>query len=800
MKISYNWLQNLLDFNLSIENTSDLLTDIGLEVEKTNKYSSITTDLSQLVIGEVVECFKHPNADRLKVTKVNVGLKSNLIIVCGAPNVDVFQKVIVAPVGAVLKTRLNESFKIKKSKIRGIESHGMICAEDEIGVGSNHDGIIVLKNKFKIGDSASKVYKPYNDDVFEIGLTPNRCDAISHYGVARDLKAALSYRNESSEYELILPSISNFTNLRLAPKILVNIIDSKLCNRFCGIIIKNIKIKPSSDKIKNKLNAIGLKSINNIVDITNYVMHEIGQPLHAYDLEKIKSGKIEIKTLNKKTKFITLDSEEIIVDNDDLMICDGDIPMCLAGIYGGEHYSVSNETKTIFLESAFFNPVSIRKSSKKHNINTDSSYRFERGVDIDMVEYALKRAAALILEDCDCEIICDVIDEYPNKNQEKEIVLNFDKINSLIGYDIDKLKVKSILNLLDFKINNVNDISVGITIPSYRHDVSRECDVVEEILRIHGYNNIPENENIKFSLSSKTNNNFKYQNIVSDYLSSVGFNEIMNNSLVKENSNHYKSEPVSLINSISKDISIMRLDLLDGFLNTISYNSNRKNYSNNLYEFGSIYKKESNKYYEKKVLGIVMNGDLIKKSWNNVAVSSSFYFLKNVILNIFKRFNIDYIEEIIDSNNLIIHSNKVQLSEISKINSSQFSDYGIKSDIFYCIIDCDLLYSLVASDFFNVKKISKFPIVIRDFSFLVNDRVIYSDLKKTILSTNPDLIKSIKLNDSYNPKNSENKKSYSFSVYLESSEKTLSDKEINKISKKIIKKVSQNFDAEIRDQ
>ena len=461
MNISYKWLKELLDFNLSVNNVSDLLTDIGLEVEKVNDYEFPSTDLSKLLIGLVKESKKHPNADRLKVTKVDVGGNEDLTIVCGAPNVSEGQKVVVAPVGTNLITSTNESFKINKSKIRGIESEGMLCAEDEIGVGDSHDGIIVLNKKYKIGDPVSKVYKKYQDKIFEIALTPNRCDAISHYGVARDLSAALSYRNDK-KYELILPSVLNYSNLKLSPGVIVDIKDSSLCNRFCGLVIKGIKIKPSSEEIKNKLISIGLKPINNVVDITNLVMHELGQPLHAYDLDKIKSGRIEIKTLKDKTVFKTLDEQEIKLSKNDLVICDGDIPMCLAGVYGGYEYSVNNQTKTIFLESAYFNPISVRKTSKNHSINTDSSYRFERGVDIEMVDYALKRAASLIKDSCDGEIICDIIDEYPSKIEEKNIVLNFEKINSLIGYEIDKLKIISILNFLDFKINNVTDISVCI--------------------------------------------------------------------------------------------------------------------------------------------------------------------------------------------------------------------------------------------------------------------------------------------------------------------------------------------------
>ena len=798
MNISYKWLKELLDFNLSVNNVSDLLTDIGLEVEKVNDYEFPSTDLSKLLIGLVKESKKHPNADRLKVTKVDVGGNEDLTIVCGAPNVSEGQKVVVAPVGTNLITSTNESFKINKSKIRGIESEGMLCAEDEIGVGDSHDGIIVLNKKYKIGDPVSKVYKKYQDKIFEIALTPNRCDAISHFGVARDLSAALSYRNDK-KYELILPSVLNYSNLKLSPGVIVDIKDSSLCNRFCGLVIKGIKIKPSSEEIKNKLISIGLKPINNVVDITNLVMHELGQPLHAYDLDKIKSGRIEIKTLKDKTVFKTLDEQEIKLSKNDLVICDGDIPMCLAGVYGGYKYSVNNQTKTIFLESAYFNPISVRKTSKNHSINTDSSYRFERGVDIEMVDYALKRAASLIKDSCDGEIICDIIDEYPTKIEEKNIVLNFEKINSLIGYEIDKLKIKSILNFLDFKINNVTDISVGIEIPKYRHDVNRECDVVEEILRIHGYNNIPNDETLKFSLSTINNDNNKFQNLISNYLSSISFNEIMNNSLVQNDPDNSSSEIVKLKNSISNDISIMRTNLLDGFLKAISYNINRKSVKNNFYEFGSVYGYKLNSYTESKRLGIAINGDIVEKSWSNKSFPAQIFYLKNVVVNILELFKISYSEHL-NNDRLTLKNGGSTIAEIRSVSSDKLKDFGIKSIISTSFADIFLLFSKIKPNFFNVKSVSKYPKVVRDFSFLVEDDVLFSKMKNTILSIDPNIIGDIKLGDSYRPDKSNGKKSYSFSVTINPSEGTLSDKQIKRISDKIVKSVSKEFNAVLRDQ
>jgi phenylalanyl-tRNA synthetase beta chain len=529
-------------------------------------------------------------------------------------------------------------------------------------------------------------------------------------------------------------------------------------------------------------------------------MHEIGQPLHAYDLDKIKSGKIEIKTLNNEKSFITLDGVEIKVGKDDLMVCDGDVPMCIAGVYGGQDHSVNNETKTIFLESAFFNPVSVRKTSKKHNINTDSSYRFERGVDIEMVQYALKRAATLIVEDSDSEIICDLIDEYPVKIEEKDVVLNFEKVNNLIGYDIDKLKVKSILNLLDFKINNVTDVSAGITIPSYRHDVNRECDVVEEILRIHGYNNIPNDEHVKFSLSPISNNHYKYQNLISNYLSSLGLNEIMNNSLVSEKSNSNENNLVTLKNSISNDISIMRPNLIDGILNSISYNLNRKSLTNNFFEFGSIYHKIGKKYIQKKVLGIALNGEIISKTWATNSIKTDFFHLKNIIINLFRKFNLPFSEEISENIDLQIKTENKLIATINQVSLSKLNSSGIKSEVYYSHVDLDLFYSLINEKFFDVKPISKYPKVVRDFSFLINDKVLFNDVRDTVLSISPKYINDVNLTDSYSPKNNNGKISYSFSVSLSSNEKTMSDKEIKIISEKIITTVSKKHEAVIRDQ
>jgi phenylalanyl-tRNA synthetase beta chain len=796
MKISFKWISEIIDENLDFEECAELLTDIGLEVEKSNVFSNTNTDLSQLLIGKVKECIKHPNADRLKLTTVDIGDTDDLKIVCGAPNVDVDQTVVVAPVGSTLTSIKGDSFKIKKAKIRDVESHGMLCAEDEIGIGESHDGIIILDQEIKPGTKVSKVFKSYSDKIFEIGLTPNRCDAISHFGVSRDLRAAISYRKDK-QIDLISPSISNFHNTIISPNLNIDISDSKDCRRFCGLVINNIEIKDSPDFIKNRLNAIGINPINNIVDITNYVMHELGQPLHAYDRNKIKSNTIKIQKFSRPKKFITLDGEERDLTTYDLMICDDNTPMCIAGIYGGLNHSVSDDTTTIFLESAYFDPVTIRKSSKHHLLNTDSSYRFERGVDLDNIDYALKRAAALIVEHCNGEIISDLMDEYPGKIDEKNIVLNFNNVDKLIGFKIDKLKIKSILNLLDFKINNVTDISAGITIPNYRHDVNRECDVIEEILRIHGYNNIEIDKKLNISISSLTNSNNKYQNLISNYLSSIGFNEIMNNSLVGEKSSQNDNK-VILLNSLSSDISAMRTSLLPGMLKSLSHNINRKNTDLKFYEFGSTYKKHNKVYKESKKLGIILSGDIIQSSWYLKNTKSDLFILKNIILNILEKFGINYTET--HENNKIVLSYSNNNARIEKVDKSLLSKFEINdSEVFYASIEIDSIYSSKTDEFFKINKLSKYPQVRRDFSFIIDDKITFSELKNTIKQTSK-LIKEIKLMDVYDGKPlKSNEKSYSFSVVLEDINKTLEDSEINKVSEKIIKEISKRFNAVLRN-
>ena len=684
MNISFNWLSEFLKLDLKIDEVSNILTDIGLEVEGIKDYQEIKGNFEGLIVGEVIECSKHPNADRLKLTKVDVGSEI-LQIVCGAPNVDVNQKVVVATVGTTLYPLNGEKFKINKSKIRGEVSQGMICAEDEIGLGSSHDGIIILDNKIKKGKKVSSIYENYNDKIINIGLTPNRSDAMSHFGVARDLRAALIHKEVKTE--LITPSVSSFHVNSRIHKVNVIVEDSSLCPRFMGVCIEDIKVKDSPKWLQNKLKAIGLSPLNNVVDITNYVLHEIGQPLHAYDLNKINSKSIEVKTLKEKTKFETLDGVIRDLSKDNLMICDKDIPMCIAGVFGGSEHGITDETTSIFLESAYFDPVSIRKTAKFHGLNTDASFRFERGICIDTVEYALKRASILICEICEGKVSSDIIDEFPNKPEEKSILLNFEKTNKLIGQEIPREEIKSILTSLDFKINNITETGVGITVPFYRHDVTRECDVVEEVLRIYGYNEISLSNKLSIPLNQENLNlSYKVENTISSLLIPLGFNEIMNNSLTDNKLNISDRKEINVLNSISSDISQLRTTLIDSSLKTLRFNLNRKNSNNKFFEFGKIYEQLENKTLESRRLSITFSDDLLNQTWNNNSKNDNFYVLKNLVLNIFQKLSIPISQKEIEhegfSNTLGLFYKKERIAIIGEINNDFKSVYSLKKRFF----------------------------------------------------------------------------------------------------------------------
>ena len=803
MNISFNWLSEFLKIDLSIEEVSNILTDIGLEVEGIENYEQYKGGLDGLVVGEVVYCEQHPNADRLSLTKVNIGEDTNLQIVCGAPNVQLNQKVVIATVGTTLYPLNGDKFKITKSKIRGEISQGMICAEDEIGVGNSHDGIIVLDSKVKVGTKVSTIYENYSDKVFNIGLTPNRSDAMSHLGVARDLRAALMHKGIKNE--LITPSVSSFNINSRTQKINIDIENSEICPRFTGVCIDDINVKESPNWLKNRLKSIGLSPLNNVVDITNYVLHEIGQPLHAYDFDKIATKSINVKTLKQGTEFTSLDGELRKLLKTDLMICDSDTPMCIAGVFGGQDHGITSETKSIFLESAYFDPISIRKTAKHHGINSDASFRFERGICIDSVEYALKRAAILICELCDGNISSDIIDEFAKKPDEVSILLNFDKTNKLIGQEIPREEIKSILTSLDFKINNITETGVGITVPFYRHDVTRECDVIEEILRIYGYNKIKLSNKLSIPISQEGyNNSYQIENLIAKLLTPFGFNEIMNNSLTSNKLNVIERNSVNIINSISLDISQLRTSLLESSLKTLEFNLNRKNKNNKFFEFGKIYEFINSETVESRRLSIMFASDLFHNSWNNKNANSDFYIIKNIVLNILSRLSINSSEKIINhnafNNTLGLYNKKNTIALIGDVKTEYLNEFNIKNKVYYASLDIDCILELVNNNFIKYTKLSKFPQVKRELNFLLEKEIQYISIEDYILNeSNIKNLFQMTLSDVYeSDKLPVGKKSYTLNFTLLDQLKTLSEKEISLTMNKIQTKIESKFRAILR--
>ncbi|WP_420602001.1 phenylalanine--tRNA ligase subunit beta [Flagellimonas sp.] len=806
MKISYNWLKQFLQIDWDSQKTGELLTDLGLEVEGISSFESVRGGLQGVVVGHVLTCDKHPNADRLKLTTVDVGEETPLQIVCGAPNVEAGQKVPVATIGTTLYTKDGEAWQIKKGKIRGEVSQGMICAEDELGLGEGHDGIMVLSETLEPGTPCSKVFEIENDEVFEIGLTPNRADAMSHFGVARDLKAGLEQKE--IQKELVTPSTSNFSIENRSLKIDVEVKDSQLAPRYCGITISNLIVQESPDWLKNRLKAIGLSPINNIVDITNYVLHELGQPLHAFDAAKIKGGKIEVKTLPAGTKFKTLDEVDRELHEDDLMICDAEKPMCIAGVFGGIYSGVTEHTTSIFLESAYFDAVSIRKTAKRHGLNTDASFRFERGVDINMTEYALKRAALLICEIAGGDITSEIVDLYPKKADERQVFLTFDKINSLIGQEIPRDTIKSILASLEIKVNNITESGLGLTIPSYRVDVEREVDVIEEILRVFGYNNIDYKDKLTASIAESSRfENHRVQDLVGNMLAAQGYYEIMTNSLVaQETQSILKDEAhlVNMLNPLSSDLSVMRTSMLFSGLQTISYNINRQKTDLKLFEFGKTYHKKGDKNQENQHLSMFISGNRTENSWAIPTQKTDFFFLKGSVENIFDRIGLTDVtvepyNDVIFSEGLRCIKNGKQLGTYGLVSKAMLKEFDVKQDVFYADFDWDAVLNYLNTQNIVFKEIPKFPEVNRDFALLLDEGVSFQQVYDLAWSTEKSLLKKVNLFDVYTGKNlPEGKKSYAVSFTLLDEKKTLTDKQIDKIMAKLLARYQKELGAELR--
>ena len=808
MKISHNWLKQFINFDLDHEKTADILTNLGLEVEGIEKFSSFEGSLAGLKVGQIVECEKHPNADRLKLTSVDIGEKKPLNIICGAPNVSKGIKVAVATVGTELSPLGGKPFKIKKNKIRGIESYGMLCSEMEIGIGINSDGILIFDKKTKIGTNISDHISIENDVVYDIGLTPNRADATSHFGVARDIRAALIEKN--MQCELRSPSVSNFHVENRTLKVDLQIEDPDKVPRYCGITISGINVNSSPVWLQNKLNSIGITPINNIVDITNYVCHSIGQPLHAFDYDKISGKRIVVRNARENEKIKTLDSLERSLNPEDILICDDEKPMCIAGIYGGEKSGVDKSTKNIFLESAYFDPVETRKSAKLHSISTDASFRFERGIDINNCKYALKYAAILIRDIACGTISCDIIDEYPKKINDKLVFLNFENLNKLIGHEIPKEKVKKILSSIDIKINNITEVGIGLSVPPYRVDVYREVDVIEEILRIFGYNNIPRKEKFNSSiLNSKKLDSNKIENYIANQLMGLGFNEIITNSLTSHKFKDYLpsesfSDIIEIKNPQSKDLSFLRKTTLFSGLHTIRYNLNHKNIDLKLFEFGKTYSKKLKKICENKYLSIFITGNRSSIHWRTKKISTDFFFIKGIIDLIFGKISREKLTYkltkniFFDEGQCVLHNNEI-LAEFGTVQKNILHQFNIEQKIFYAKLDFEIICDLMQNEKTKFKKISKFPIVKRDFSLLLDENITFETIKKTVSDLNIKILKEINLFDVYKDKNlTKDKKSYAISFSLESKNRTLTEREIQKVMDKLKQTFEEKIGAKLR--
>ena len=815
MNISYNWLKQYINIDLPAEEVSKILTSIGLEVEGIETFETIKGGLEGFVVGEVKTCERHPNADKLSVTTVDIGGENLLHIVCGAPNVAAGQKVIVATIGTTIYSG-EENFKIQKSKIRGEVSEGMICAEDELGTGTSHDGILVLESSIKVGMLAKDYFNISTDQILVIGLTPNRIDAASHFGVARDLAA---YLNKTTQVILTKPSVDLFktdNNNRIIDVIVEN---TEAAPRYTGLTITGVSVKPSPEWLQNRLKSIGLHPINNIVDVTNFILHDLGQPLHAFDADKIKGGQVIVKTLPEGTLFRTLDNNERTLNANDLMICNASEGMCIAGVFGGIDSGVSEKTQNIFLESAYFNPVYIRKTSKRHQLNTDASFRFERGSDPNMPIYALKRAALLIKEVAGGTISSPIMDSYPNPVKDFPVELNYTYMDNLIGKQLDRQLVKKILLSLDIRIDQEMPAGLKLLVPPYRADVQRPADVVEEILRIYGYNNVEFSERVQSTLSYLDKpDKEKVVNTISDWLSSNGFNEMLTNSLTKsdyyDGLDTYKPENlVYMLNPLSQDLNCMRQSLLFGGLEAVAHNTNRRNPDLKLYEFGNTYKKEPEHkdqvlpgYTEEHHLNVIITGLNNTPNWVVKEIAGTFYTLKSYAENILKRVGLQpekaEITEVSDdiySEALAYKFNNQLALTVGIINKKLTQQFDIKAPVYGADFNWTKIMKLIKSVKITFEELPRFPEVRRDLSLVLNREVKFEQIRALSLKTERKMLKRISLFDVYEgDKIAQGMKSYAVSFFLQNIEKTLTDQEIDKIMNNLIRNFEKELGAQIR--
>lgn len=820
MNISYKWLKEYVDFELTPQEVCDALTSEGLEVDALEEVQSIKGGLKGLYVGKVLTCDVHPDSDHLHVTTVDLGRETPSQIVCGAPNVAAGQKVIVADIGCVLYDG-DKEFVIKKSKLRGVESYGMICAEDEIGVGNSHDGIIVLPEDAPVGQPAAEYYNLESDWLIEVDITANRADALSHWGVARDLYAWLVQNGYKTS--LHRPSDDAFAVDNNDLPVDVTVENTEACKRYACVSLLGCEVKESPEWLQNKLRVIGLRPINNIVDITNYIMMAYGQPLHCFDADMVKGHHIIVKTMSEGTPFVTLDGEEHKLSERDLAICNTDEPMCIAGVFGGKGSGTYDTTCNVVLESAYFHPTWIRKSARRHGLSTDASFRFERGIDPNGVIYALKQAALLCKELAGGKISMEIKDVYPEPIGDFKVELEYDYVNRLTGKNIPAATVKSIVQSLEMKIDAESETGLSLSVPPYRVDVQRPCDVVEDILRVYGYNNVEIPSQLKSSLVVKGDDDKKHklEEIVSEQLVGCGFNEILNNSLTKaayyEGLNRYEAENcVRIMNPLSSDLNVMRQSLLFGGLESIAYNANRKNPDLRFFEFGNVYNFSKEKhnpetpmaaYKEECHLGLWVTGKRVKGSWAHPDEDSSFYELKAYVDNILRRIGLNSGTVVMHGSDNNIFSKGIAIEnrggkllvEMGVVSKSLLKASGIDAPVYYADLNWSALAKAVRKNKVGYKEISKYPPVSRDLALLLDKSVDFAQIEQIAYQTEKKLLKNVELFDVYEGKNlPEGKKSYAVNFILQDEGKTLNDKQIDAVMNKLISNIRGKLGAELR--
>lgn len=820
MNISFSWLKRYLKTDLEAERIAEILTELGLEVEEFEKIETIKGGLKGVVVGEVLTCEEHPDSDHLHITSVDVGAEAPLQIVCGAANCRKGLKVMCATVGSVLyPIDSEEEFKIKRSKIRGVESLGMLCAEDELGIGRNHEGIMELPADAVVGTPAKEYLHIADDYLIGIGLTPNRVDAASHIGVARDLAAYLKSRGE--EVEFTLPSVDGFKVDDTSRTIEVEVVNQEAAPRYAGITVSGCKIAPSPEWMQNELRAAGINPKNNLVDITNYVLFELGQPLHAFDADKIEGGKIVVRSAEEGEKFVTLDGVERTLTSNDLMICSAERPMCIAGVYGGQDSGISDSTVNVFIESAYFHPVWVRKTAKRFGLNTDASFRFERGIDPNIQVYALKRAAMLMQELAGGRITSEIIDINPTPAKHFEFDFSLDRARKLIGKDIAEETFMTILSALDVEVRGREGDVLKVAVPPYRVDVQREADLVEDVLRVYGYNNIEISDHVNSTLSyAPKPDKARLQNIASDYLTANGYTEIMSNSLTKgayyEGSKTYPIERcVKILNPLSQDLNVMRQTLLFNALEAVELNVNRRNANLKMYEVGNCYAYAEEKASEENVLakyeesyriGITVTGLATQLAWNAKAEASSFFTLRAAVERLLKRFGIDIyalqsesIDDDLYADAILFKQGPKELLRMGVVSPIVRKKFDIKQEVYFAEIDFDQLIKMTKKSKVQFKELSKFPEVKRDLALLVDKGVSFSNLRSIAFGAEKKLLKSVSLFDVYEgDKLPEGKKSYALSFILEDRNQTLTDKQIERSMSNIQTQLEQKAGAEVR--